>query len=87
MNRILKWRLPMAGICDIEFNGSVFIPLSVQVQDLEPMIWAEVDAGTGYTKVSIEAVVTGGSPPVGGKYIGTVQIHHGTYVLHYYLLP
>lgn len=88
MKRIYKWKLQLHGDSVIPFSGPKFDPLTVQVQGaLDIVVWAEVEPDSSSCgEVVIRGVVTGGEPPENGIYIGTVQIHHGTYVVHYYLL-
>jgi hypothetical protein len=86
MTRIYKWKLPF-GESEIEVPGAWVKALTVQMQDLTPVVWAEIDVDAKESVVRLAGIVTGAKTPIGGEYIGTVQLHHGEFVLHYYRLP
>jgi len=76
-------------------SGSIVMPagatlLSVQQQDEKPRMWALVDPAARLVNRGIRCLSTGldapevaaAAPP--GEYIGTVQLHWGRLVLHYF---
>lgn len=63
-------------------------PLSVGCQDDVPFIWFEVDDSVGAVDTyHVEAVTTGGDAPtnVHSKFIGTLFLAGGHYVIHIYV--
>jgi hypothetical protein len=85
MNTIWKFILQRHGISVIKIPDGAWKILAVQVQELDPVVWVEVSTGAALSQeIEITAIITGGNPPQGSTYIGTVQIHHGAYVIHYY---
>jgi hypothetical protein len=61
--------------------------LTIQAQDHEPTAWVEATPEVPSNEIRIQSVMTGQAPPDRGEYIATVQLHHGDFVLHYYLIP
>jgi len=61
--------------------------LCVQMQGAVPCIWAEVDPDAPLVKRSFRIVGTGHSIDfTNGEYIGTFQMHGGTFIWHLYEL-
>lgn len=58
--------------------------LSLQVQNGNPVLYFEVESLNKTTKQDFLLVETGVTIPTGVKYIGTVMLAGGSYVLHVY---
>lgn len=69
-------------------GGKVDRLLCVQMQGDDACLWYEVDPSAGpsfQSKISIAIVGTGqDTPPLPYSYVGTTQMHDGTYVWHWY---
>jgi hypothetical protein len=78
------WKYPLTlSPLQLIHTPRVFRPLSVQVQDGVPTIWAEVEPGGGIDR-AVTIVGTGGEvPPFAGPFLGTVQL--GEFVWHVYV--
>lgn len=86
MKKIWKYELPtVAGSTSIEMPFGANI-LTVQEQHNKPCLWIEADTSAGMRAKYFTLVETGKvkDPEYGYKYIGTVQLDGGSYVLHVY---
>lgn len=82
MKTIHKYPLQTTGLIHLQMPMWA-LPLTVQLQQGIPTLWAQVDINQPTITKSFFVVVTGGPLPEGAlKYIGTVQMHEGNFVLH-----
>lgn len=56
--------------------------LTVQIQRHQPCLWALVEETAPLEPRAINLYATGESIPNLGKYLGTIQLDHGHFVLH-----
>lgn len=68
---------------ELAVDSKSFRPLAAGCQGDQIVLWAEVEPGTGQTKIVVSCVNTGGDVPPGLHYLGTVTTSHGI-VWHVY---
>lgn len=80
------WKFPLK--CDdkstIQMPNNAKV-LCVQAQHDEPQIWAICDTGSNVGKVERTFIIYGTGhqhESIEGDYIGTFQLHNGTFVFH-----
>ena len=77
------WKFPIENAADVHIEGCKRV-LSVGLQDGKPNIWAEVDPEDKWNVVVAEIVMTGGTPPPSGRFVGTIIGIGGWAVAHVY---
>lgn len=80
---IYKYPLQTSGITYLSMPHGTHV-LSVQLQQGVPQLWVAQDLHATNYQLAVHPVLTGGNPPQGGIYIGTVQIDW--FVVHYYIV-
>jgi hypothetical protein len=85
MKTVYKYDLPK-----VDMSVDVALPfnpgfLCVQVQQGQPVAYVQVDTAiSGTNPWRFTAVTTGGVVPPDSRYLGTLMLHDGFYVLHYF---
>ncbi len=91
MAKIFKYQLDLSkaeqqgeyALIDVEMPEAAKI-LSVGVQHGTICVWAEVDVMADTETREFSVVGTGLEAPEDDKFLGTVQLHDGHFVLHVY---
>lgn len=87
MQFITKWKLQaVPGKQELHGMPASAVPLSLQTQYDEPVLYVVGGAIAGVETMKIEAVMTGRSAPSNGLYLGTAMMREDSWVLHYFLL-
>lgn len=85
MKTVYKYAIDYQAANIASFNiprGARF--LSLQVQHDNPVLYFEVESRNPTTKQDFLLAETGVTIPLGVKYVGTVTLQSGYYVLHIY---
>ena len=84
MQRVYKYQLQTDTVRATSIRASAYFRcMDIQVQDGQPVLWAEVDPEADQVEFEMYAVYTGQQPPTSADYRGTVVL--GSIVIHYYL--